>query len=125
MTTYAIDQSDGVDYMVGRLELPISVGSVGGIIHMKNYAFTHKLLGNPDAATIAQILVTVGLAQNFSALCALSTSGIQKGHMSLHARSVATASGCPPDLVTDCAKYMVAKSAINKKSVNEFLRKMH
>merc|ERR1719409_962264 len=80
MTSYSVTKGDdGVEYMEGRLELPISVGSVGGIVHMKTYAFSHKLLRNPDARMIAQILVTVGLAQNFSALCALSTVGIQKG----------------------------------------------
>jgi hydroxymethylglutaryl-CoA reductase len=80
--------------LVGRLEMPMAVGIVGGAT--KVHPVTRvclKLMGVTTAADLAGIVVSVGLAQNLAALRALATEGIQRGHMSLHARQVAIAAG--------------------------------
>lgn len=67
------------------LDLPLSVGTVGGIISLHPMVkFAHELLGNPNAEELMQIIAVAGLAQNFSAVRSLITSGIQKGHMKMH-----------------------------------------
>lgn len=90
LTTYRLTR--GV--LHARLELPLSVGTVGGVTRLHpTAAVCLKLLGNPDAQRLAAIMASVGLAQNLSALRALATSGIQAGHMALHAHNVALAAG--------------------------------
>ena len=67
------------------IDLPLSVGTVGGIISLHPMVkFAHELLGNPSAEELMQISAVAGLAQNFSAVRSLITSGIQKGHMKMH-----------------------------------------
>ena len=67
------------------IDLPLSVGTVGGIISLHPMVkFAHELLGNPSAEELMQIAAVAGLAQNFSAVRSLITSGIQKGHMKMH-----------------------------------------
>lgn len=86
LTKYEIKE----DVFHGRLEIPISVGIKGGAIETNpSYINTHQILGFPSSSELAQIMVSVGLAQNLAALRALSTEGIQRGHMNLHARNVA------------------------------------
>lgn len=71
----------------GEVRMPLSVGVVGGMTrHHETATVALKMLGNPDAGELAGIMAAVGLCQNFSALRALCTDGIQKGHMKLHAR---------------------------------------
>ncbi|RME85813.1 MAG: hydroxymethylglutaryl-CoA reductase, degradative [Caldilineae bacterium] len=75
------------DSLVGRLEIPLAVGTVGGLTRYHPTArLALKILGQPNARRLAEILVAVGLAQNLAALRALVTEGIQRGHMALHAR---------------------------------------
>ena len=79
------DLQDGV--LRGELSVPIRVGTVGGLTtHHSTAAACLKMLGNPGSKELAGIMASVGLCQNFAALRALSTDGIQKGHMRLHAR---------------------------------------
>ena len=82
------------DSLVGRIELPLALGTVGGAagIHPATRAAL-RLLGDPDSALLGRIAAAVGLAQNFSALYALTSEGIQRGHMGLHANRVAYAAG--------------------------------
>jgi hydroxymethylglutaryl-CoA reductase len=69
----------------GEIELPIAVGTVGGVTKLHPTAQAAlQLMGNPSAQGLAEIMVAVGLAQNLSALRALAAEGIQRGHMSLH-----------------------------------------
>lgn len=83
--------------LVGSIEMPIKVGTVGGPLQSNpTVALNHRLLGVSSARELAEIMSAVGLAQNFAALRALVTSGIQEGHMTLHARSVAAAAGATP-----------------------------
>ncbi len=85
--------------LVGSIELPLKVGTVGGSLQANPMvAINHRLLGSPGARELAEVMAAVGLAQNFSALRALVTDGIQQGHMTLHARSVALAAGATPEM---------------------------
>jgi hydroxymethylglutaryl-CoA reductase len=80
--------------LVGVLELPLAVGTIGGATRVHPGAGAAlKLTGARTAGELAEIIVSVGLAQNLAALRALATEGIQRGHMSLHARQVAVAAG--------------------------------
>lgn len=75
--------------LLGILELPMAVGTVGGVTRLHPAAQASlKLMGNPDARTLAEIICSVGLAQNLSALRALASEGIQKGHMALHQKNL-------------------------------------
>lgn len=76
-------------HLVGRLEMPLAVGVVGGMTrHHPTARVALKLLGWPDARTLAELMVAAGLAQNLAALRALAAEGIQHGHMRLHARKM-------------------------------------
>ena len=80
--------------LVGSLEMPMAVGIVGGATRVHPAARAAlKLMDIHSASELAEIIVSVGLAQNLAALRALATEGIQQGHMSLHARQVAIAAG--------------------------------
>ncbi len=86
MTTWKADK-DG--YLYGELELPMAVGTVGGVTKLHPMAqVALKLLGNPSACELSEIICAVGLAQNLSALRALATEGIQLGHMGLHQKNL-------------------------------------
>ena len=82
--------------LAGALEIPLKVGTVGGQMQSNpTVGIAQRILGAGSARELAEVMAAVGLAQNFAALRALSTDGIQRGHMSLHARSVAVAAGTP------------------------------
>ena len=99
--------------LVGTLEMPLAVGIVGGAtkVHPTAQAAL-KLLGVSHARELAEIIVSVGLAQNLAALRALATEGIQRGHMSLHARQVAVAAGAVGAEVEPVAAQMVAEKSV-------------
>ncbi len=100
--------------LVGKLELPLSVGIVGGIINVHPIAkVCTKILGVSSAKELAGILTAVGLAQNFSALRALATEGIQKGHMKLHARNLAAAAGAKAEQIDEIVKKMINEKNIS------------
>jgi len=83
----------------GSIELPLKVGTVGGPLESNpSVAVNLRLLNVESATELAEVMAAVGLAQNFAALKALATEGIQAGHMTLHARSVVKAAGTPPEL---------------------------
>jgi len=71
-----------------------------------------RLMGVKSARELAEVMVSVGLAQNLAALRALATEGIQKGHMSLHARQVAVAAGAKDDQIDKLAEQLVADKII-------------
>lgn len=110
MTTWS--KNDAGD-LVGELELPMSLGIVGGASRVHPMAgLVYDILNIESASELAQVVVSVGLAQNLGALKALVTDGIQKGHMALHARSVAMAAGATGDLVDVVAERMVSENQI-------------
>ena len=109
LSSYRIEQ----DVLIGELELPLSVGVKGGALHTHpSYKYALDLLGSPSAATLSQIIVCVGLAQNLAAVRALAVEGIQKGHMALHARNIAVAAGVPNALVPEVAAYMASRHQV-------------
>lgn len=109
--------------LVGNLELPMAVGIVGGAtkVHPGAQAAL-KLMGVTTAAELAEILVSVGLAQNLAALRALATEGIQRGHMSLHARQVAIAAGAQGDLIEKLAGELVKENSVRVDRAEQLLK---
>ncbi|MCK4892615.1 MAG: hydroxymethylglutaryl-CoA reductase, degradative, partial [Calditrichia bacterium] len=85
--------------LVASIEIPLKVGTVGGPLESNRSAkIMHRLMGIESATELAQVMGAVGLAQNLAALRALVTEGIQRGHMTLHARSVVSAAGATADI---------------------------
>jgi len=108
--------------LIGKLELPLSVGIVGGIINVHPIAkICTKILGVSTAKELAGIIAATGLAQNFSALRALVTEGIQKGHMKLHARNLAISAGAKAEEIDDIVKKMVLENNISLNRAKELL----
>ncbi|MNX88953.1 3-hydroxy-3-methylglutaryl-coenzyme A reductase [compost metagenome] len=108
--------------LVGKIELPMPVGIVGGSIQMHPMAqVALKFLRVRTARELAEVTVAVGLAQNMAALRALATVGIQKGHMALHARSVAVTAGARGELVEVIAQAMVEAKDIKVAKAAELL----
>jgi hydroxymethylglutaryl-CoA reductase len=109
--------------LVGRLEMPMAVGTVGGATRVHPAAQAAlKLMGVTSASQLAEIIVSVGLAQNLAALRALATEGIQRGHMSLHARQVAIAAGARGEVIERLAQQMVAEKAVRIDRAEEILK---
>lgn len=99
--------------LAGSLELPMAVGLVGGATKAHPMArVALKMLGVTSAEQLARIVAAVGLAQNFSALRALATTGIQKGHMALHAHNIAMMAGALGAEVDAVARRLVAAGQV-------------
>lgn len=109
--------------LVGTLEMPMAVGIVGGAtkVHPAAQASV-RLMGVKTASELAEIIVSVGLAQNMAALRALATEGIQRGHMSLHARQVAIAAGASGELIEKVAAQMVAEKIVRIDRAEELVK---
>jgi len=104
---------DAAGQLVGTLEMPLAVGIVGGATRVHPTAQAAlKLMGVTTARELAEIIASVGLAQNLAALRALATEGIQRGHMTLHARQVAIAAGATGGLIDQVAARMVAEKVV-------------
>jgi hydroxymethylglutaryl-CoA reductase len=111
--------------LVGELEMPMAVGIIGGATRVHPTAKAAlKLMGIQTATELAGIIVSVGLAQNLAALRALATEGIQRGHMSLHARQVAIAAGATGDQIEQVAGQMVAEKTVRIDRAEEILKKI-
>jgi hydroxymethylglutaryl-CoA reductase len=99
--------------LVGTLEMPMAVGTVGGATRVHPAAQANlRMMGITSAAELAEIIVSVGLAQNLAALRALATEGIQRGHMSLHARQVAIAAGANGAQIDRLADRLIREKTI-------------
>jgi hydroxymethylglutaryl-CoA reductase len=113
----------------GRLEMPIKVGIVGGPLESNpGVAMNLRLLGVKSAQELAEVMAAVGLAQNFAALRALATEGIQAGHMTLHARSVVKAAGTPAELFDEVLERLLRDGEIKvwkAEQIVEQLRREH
>lgn len=111
--------------LVGTLEMPMPVGLVGGAARTHPAAKAAvKILGVKTATELAEVMGAVGLAQNFAALRALATEGIQKGHMKLHARSMAINAGAEGELVDMVARRMVEEKKIRFDRAKEILEEL-
>jgi hydroxymethylglutaryl-CoA reductase len=110
LTTY---EKDAEGNLVGSIELPVAVGLIGGATAVHPTAKANvKVLGVKTARELGEVLAAVGLAQNFGALRALATEGIQRGHMELAARNFAVNAGARPDEVDRVVARMVSEHAI-------------
>ena len=100
-------------HLAGVIELPMAVGLIGGATKLHPMARAAlKILNVASAGELARIIAAVGLAQNFSAMKALATTGIQKGHMSLHSHNIAMMAGAVGEEVDQLAKILVAKGGV-------------
>ena len=121
MATWEVDG----DELVGTLELPMAVGTVGGTIRLHpTVQLAHKILRIQGADELAEVMGAVGLAQNMGALKALATEGIQSGHMSLHARSVAATAGAEPDELDAVVRRLIEEDGVKVHRAREILEQM-
>ena len=120
LTTWGEDAQGN---LTGTLEIPLAVGIIGGATRVHPAARAAvKLLGVKTAQELAEIIVSVGLAQNLAALRALATEGIQRGHMTLHARQVAISAGAIGEEINRLAEQLVAEKAVHIGRAEEIMR---
>ncbi|HZW03817.1 MAG TPA: hydroxymethylglutaryl-CoA reductase, degradative [Anaerolineaceae bacterium] len=114
---------DAEGNLVGTLEMPLAVGTVGGATRVHPTARAAlKLMGVQDARELAEVIVAVGLAQNLAALRALATEGIQRGHMALHARQVAIAAGAQGNEINRLADALVSEQNVRIDRAEQLLK---
>jgi len=124
-TSLSYYYKDNKGNLVGELELPMAIGIIGGAgnIHPKA-KLCKKILGIKTAKELAEIVVSLGLAQNFAAVFALSTVGIQKGHMSLHAKNIAVMAGAQAEEIDKIANQMIKEGKIKLDRAEEILKEI-
>lgn len=119
LTSYKKDEKGN---LVGRIEVPMAVGLVGGATKVHPTARVNvKILGVQTANELGEIIAALGLAQNFAALRALATEGIQRGHMSLHARNIATSVGAKGDEIDRIVEVLVREKNVRMDRAEEIL----
>jgi hydroxymethylglutaryl-CoA reductase len=122
-TSLSTWNKDAHGNLVGTLEMPMAVGIIGGATKVHPAARAAlKMMGVKTAAELAEVIVSVGLAQNMAALRALATEGIQRGHMTLHARQVAIAAGASGEQIEKVAAQMVAEKTVRSDRAEEILK---
>ncbi|HDL15441.1 MAG TPA: hydroxymethylglutaryl-CoA reductase, degradative [Euryarchaeota archaeon] len=122
LTTYEKNK-DGD--LVGTIEVPVAAGLIGGATAVHPVAKASvKILGIKTASELSRIIAAVGLAQNFAALRALATEGIQRGHMNLHARNIAAMAGAVGDEINKVAELLVRSGKVRMDKAKEILEKM-
>ncbi|MHB8088474.1 MAG: hydroxymethylglutaryl-CoA reductase, degradative [Anaerolineaceae bacterium] len=122
-TSLSTWSKDSQGNLCGLLEMPMAVGIVGGATRVHPAAQAAlKLMKVTTGAELAEIIVSVGLAQNLAALRTLATEGIQRGHMSLHARQIAAAAGARGDQIEKLAQQLVLEKTIRAERAEEILK---
>jgi len=122
LTTYYKDKNGD---LVGEIEVPMAVGVIGGAANMHPKAkLCRKILGIQTARELSEVVASLGLAQNFAALFALSTVGIQKGHMSLHAKNIAVMAGAQGEEIETLADQLVHDGKVKLDYAKELLERM-
>jgi len=123
LTKWSVD-SDGS--LAGSIELPIKLGIVGGTLASNPAAALGLAISGAESAEqLSELMAAVGLAQNFAALRALATSGIQKGHMHLHARSVAMTAGATEAELDNVVEKLLASGEVKSWKAGEILDNLH
>jgi len=118
-------EKDANGDLLGSIEIPMAVGLVGGATKSHPVArVSVKILGVKTASELGEIIAAVGLAQNFAALRALATEGIQRGHMKLHAKNIAQAAGATGDLIEKVAQQMVKEGKVRQDRAEEILKEL-
>ena len=119
LTRWSVDKRGD---LLGEIELPLKPGIVGGTLSSNPAAALGlAIAGVESAAQLAELMAVVGLAQNFAALRALASSGIQKGHMRLHARSLASVAGAPDHLLDQVVDKLVESGDVKDWKATEIL----
>jgi hydroxymethylglutaryl-CoA reductase len=122
LTAYEKDDDGN---LVGTIEMPVAVGLVGGAAATHPVAKTCiKILGVKSSLEFAEVIASVGLAQNLAALRALASEGIQKGHMKLHARNIAASAGATGQLVDLVAEKMIQDRTIRFDHAQELIKSL-
>ncbi len=122
LTTY---RKDGAGNLVGEIELPLAVATVGGAVGTHPTAMiAQKILGVKTAKELACVMAAVGLAQNFAALRALATEGIQVGHMALHARNIAVMAGAKGNEIDVISQKMADEKKVRPDYAQELLSQL-
>lgn len=122
LTHWSVDKTGD---LLGEITLPLKPGIVGGTLSSNPAAALGlAIAGVESASQLAELMAVVGLAQNFGALRALATSGIQKGHMRLHARSLAAAAGAPDHLLDELVDRLVDSGDIKDWKATEILTQL-
>jgi hydroxymethylglutaryl-CoA reductase len=112
--------------LVGELEIPMAVGIVGGVTKVHQMAATSlKILKVNSSQELAIVIASVGLAQNFAALLALASDGIQKGHMKLHSRNIAFMAGARGNMIDIISEHLVKEDEVNLSRAKELLVKFN
>jgi hydroxymethylglutaryl-CoA reductase len=120
LTTWSKDENGN---LVGTIEMPMAVGIVGGATRVHPTAkVSLELMKIKSASELAEVIVSVGLAQNLAALRALATEGIQRGHMGLHARQVAIAAGAKAEEITKLASLLASEKLVRIDRAQEILK---
>ena len=118
-------EKDANGNLIGKIELPMAVGLIGGAVKTHPIAkISVKILGVKTANELGEVCAAVGLAQNLGALRALASEGIQCGHMSLHARNIAVAAGVPEDLLEKVAERMVLERKVRMDRAKELMKEL-
>ena len=121
-TALSVWEKNRAGDLAGSIELPMAVGLIGGAVRTHPIAkIALKILGVKSANEFGEVLAAVGLAQNLGALRALAHEGIQKGHMSLHARNIAIGAGAQGDLIDSVAQKMVQERKIRMDRAKELI----
>jgi len=116
-------EKDNNGDLVGTIELPLALGLVGGATKIHPTAKTVvKILGVKSATELGEIIASVGLAQNLAAIKALATEGIQRGHMSLHAKNIASVAGAKGEELDRIVKKMIEDKNINLEYAKSLLK---
>ena len=124
-TSLSTWEKDANGNLAGTIELPMAVGLIGGAVRTHPIAkIAIKILGVKTANEFGEVCAAVGLAQNLGALRALAHEGIQRGHMSLHARNIAVAAGVPEGLVERVAERMVKERKVRMDRAKELMKEL-
>lgn len=122
LTRWELSESGGLS---GTLEIPLKVGTVGGSLKSNpSVQIAMNLLNVDSAPELAQVMGAVGLAQNFAALRALVTEGIQRGHMTLHARSVVSTAGAYPEIFESVVERLIESGEIKVWKAREIIKEL-
>jgi len=120
LTTYSKDEKGN---LIGEIEIPMAVGTIGGATRAHPLAqITLKIIGVKSAKELGEVMAAVGLAQNLAAMRAITSEGIQKGHMQLHAKNLAANSGAQGDLIEKIAAQMTKEKNISATRAEELLK---
>jgi len=122
LTKWRVDDNGD---LTGSIEIPIKVGIVGAPLESNpTVALNLRLLGVKSATELAELMASIGLAQNFAAIRALATEGIQRGHMTLHARSVVTAAGASDEMFDEVLDRLIQSNTIKVWKAQEIIKEL-